>query len=111
MSNSSDLPASEPSQAPRRNRRLESFRALFNPLPDRVKAAAVSSFERFCNNPMHPSLRLHRLRETRKGRHRPDSFSVSVGSQYRALFFEDGDANLWYWIGTHADYDEFTGAT
>ena len=40
----------------------------------------------------------------------PGSFSVSVTMNYRAIFFLDGPVNVWYWIGTHADYDRFTGA-
>ena len=29
--------------------------------------------------------------------------------RYRAVYIVDGDANVWYWVGTHADYDRFTG--
>jgi hypothetical protein len=25
---------------------------------------------------------------------------------YRALAIEDGDAFVWFWIGTHAEYDQ-----
>ena len=30
--------------------------------------------------------------------------------QYRAIYATDEDGvNVWYWIGTHADYDVFVG--
>ena len=29
--------------------------------------------------------------------------------QYRAIYVEVGDTNVWYWIGTHAAYNHFTG--
>jgi hypothetical protein len=30
---------------------------------------------------------------------------VRVGLHYRALAVEDGDDLIWFWIGTHAQYD------
>jgi hypothetical protein len=30
--------------------------------------------------------------------------------QYRAIYVVDGDINVWYWIGSHADYDRFIGS-
>lgn len=32
-------------------------------------------------------------------------WSVRVGAHYRALGYEDPDGIVWFWIGTHADYD------
>ncbi len=33
-------------------------------------------------------------------------WSVGVGLRYRAPAVEEGDDGLvWFWIGTHADYD------
>jgi hypothetical protein len=34
---------------------------------------------------------------------------VRVGLHYRALGVEIKDGVLWFWIGTHADYDRMTG--
>jgi hypothetical protein len=33
--------------------------------------------------------------------------------RYRAIAFRDEteDVNVWYWIGTHADYNTFLGDT
>ena len=111
MSDRSDTAAATSPETARNNRRTAELRSLYDFLPNRVKAVAVSAFNRFCCNRKHPSLRLHRLKETSKGQHDPDTFSVSVGSQYRARYFEDGDTNVRYWIGSHADYDKFPGVT
>ena len=78
-------------------------------LPARVQKLATQVFERFCENPDHPSLRRHRLEDTDKGQHRTGSYSISISMQYRAIYVEDEDTNVWYWIGSHADYDTFTG--
>jgi len=32
-------------------------------------------------------------------------WSVRVGARYRALAFGVDEGFLWFWIGSHADYD------
>jgi len=32
-------------------------------------------------------------------------YSARVGLGYRALAVRDDDTVVWFWIGTHADYD------
>jgi hypothetical protein len=32
-------------------------------------------------------------------------WSVRVGLRYRALAVEGDDGLVWFWIGTHAEYD------
>jgi hypothetical protein len=36
----------------------------------------------------------------------PPIYSARVGIGYRAVGILDGDTVIWYWIGSHADYDE-----
>jgi hypothetical protein len=48
------------------------------------------------DDPKHPSLHLKKV----------DRFwAVRVGAHYRALAIEVDDGLLWFWIGSHADYD------
>ena len=35
-----------------------------------------------------------------------DFWSVRVGLQYRALVISEDDGISWFWIGSHADYDQ-----
>lgn len=93
----------------RRNVRTAPFRAMYERLPQRIQKLAVAAFRAFVANPDHPALRKHRLKDNDKGQHRLSSISVSVNMQYRAIYFADGDTNVWYWIGSHGDYDAFTG--
>lgn len=95
--------------ASRKNVRTASFHAMYERLPRDIHALAVAAFRAFVANPDHPALRRHRLKDTDRGQHRTGSFSVSVNRQYRAIYFEDGATNVWYWIGSHAGYDTFTG--
>src|SRR4051794_923827 len=94
----------------RRNVRTREFKALFDRLPEQVRRQAGLAYRAFLLNPDHPALRRHTLKDNDKGRHRKSSISVSINMQYRAIYVEDGDTNIWYWIGNHNDYDNFTGA-
>jgi len=92
-----------------RNRRTRGFRALFDELPKGIQQLAKFAFGLFLANPYHPSLRRHTLDDNRKGRHRCGSVSVSITMQYRAIYVEVDGVNVWYWVGTHAQYKVFTG--
>ncbi len=82
---------------------------MYAALPGSIQQAAIAAFAMFLLNPDHPGLRRHSLKTTRKGQHQPGSFSVRVTFGYRAIYFTNNGVNVWYWIGSHADYDAFTG--
>jgi hypothetical protein len=48
-------------------------------------------------------------RRPSKGRHQAGSWSVAVTMKYRAIYVPVGGVNVWYWIGTHNDYESFIG--
>ena len=70
-----------------------------------VRVAAIE----FDKDPTRKTFRFHQLKETSRGNHQPDSYSVSVNMSIRAIYVLDGDVKVWYWIGTHAEYNRFTG--
>jgi hypothetical protein len=76
------------------------FRELFAALPEQVRCDADAAYRRFKANPEHPSLRFHRVQA------RESVYSIRVGLHYRALALRQPDCWLWFWIGTHADYDK-----
>ena len=92
-----------------RNVRVSLFRFYFDELPQDIQKLATKAFKLFCVNPYHPSLRWHKLKDNKKGSHYPYSFSVSINMQYRAIYFVGNSTNVWYWVGTHAAYNQFTG--
>lgn len=69
-------------------------------LPELIQRRAVKAEEVFRENPLHPSLRLHRLHGRLVG-----SWSISVNMKIRILFTrqESGDI-VFYSIGRHAIY-------
>ena len=72
------------------------FWQAYEKLPANVRALADKNYALLKDNPQHPSLHFKRV-----GRF----WSVRVGLRYRALAVEAGDALVWFWIGSHADYD------
>jgi len=76
------------------------FWAAYERLPERVRALADRNFALLKADPQHPSLHFKRV-----GRY----WSASVGLRHRALAVEVEDGLLWFWIGSHADYDALIG--
>ncbi len=75
------------------------FRKALQQLPPHVRRQARIAYARFRENPGHPSLKFKQVHDTRP------IFSARVGLGYRALCVRDGEALIWLWIGSHADYD------
>ncbi len=96
------------SQSPR-SRWTHSFVVHVSGLPPHVQKLVVKAIGLWEANPKHRSLRLHPLKDTKKGRHATGSYSISLNMQYRALYVLDGAVAVWYWVGSHAEYDRFTG--
>jgi hypothetical protein len=76
------------------------FWDAYQSLPERIRGLADKNFELLKLNPKHPSLQFKKV-----GRF----WSVRVGLRYRALAVEVDDGLLWFWIGSHADYDAQIG--
>ncbi|MEZ0228708.1 MAG: hypothetical protein ACAI25_08795 [Planctomycetota bacterium] len=96
-----------------RSHRAKSFRDQLEKLPERVRDDVERLFPIFMRDPMHPMLENHPLKDSKKGRHKRRSHAVTVSGRYRALYVLDRDddgvlAAVWYWIGTHEDYNNFT---
>ena len=91
------------------NRTTRQFRHQYSNLPPKIQGLTKSACRFFHQDPQHPSLRHHHLDDKKSGSHAPDSYSVSITMQYRAIYVQERGVNIWYWIGTHAEYDRFTG--
>ena len=76
------------------------FWVAYRALPPSIRKPADANFELLKRDPRHPSLKFKRV-----GRY----WSARIGLRYRALAVEIDDAYLWFWIGSHADYDELIG--
>jgi hypothetical protein len=78
----------------------ERFRKCFKRLPDQVQQRAREAYKLFREHPNHPGLRFKRVHPTEP------IVSVRVGLGYRALGVQQDDHIVWFWIGSHAEYDK-----
>ena len=81
------------------SRTTKRFRKAFSELPKSVKESAKNSFKRWIKNPELESLRFKKIHTIKP------IYSVRVGRGWRALGVKEDDVMIWFWIGTHADYD------
>lgn len=79
-----------------RHRATARFWECYDALPQEVQRLADRCYELLRQDPQHPSLHFRQI-----GRF----WSARVGLHYRVLAVEDGDDLVWFWIGTHAEYD------
>ena len=82
------------------SRTVRSFREWFAVLPAPVQRQAREAYRLFLENPMHPGLHFKKVNPD------PPVYSARVGISYRAAGILDGDTVVWFWIGSHADYDK-----
>lgn len=72
------------------------FWAAYDALSPELKKLADANYALLKSDPRHPSLQFKKV-----GRF----WSVRIGLRYRALAAEVEGGYLWFWIGSHADYD------
>jgi hypothetical protein len=82
------------------SRTTRRFRELFGSLPAHVQQQAREAYRLFRQDPKLPGLRFKQVHPD------PPTYSARVGIGYRALGVLDGGTIVWFWIGSHADYDK-----
>jgi len=73
------------------------FWSCLRKLPKNIQQLAGKNFDLLKENPNHASLHLKRIRKY---------WSVRIGIKHRALAYEIDKNLVWFWIGTHAQYDK-----
>jgi hypothetical protein len=73
------------------------FWECYRKLPQNIQELADANFALLKENPAHPSLHFKKTGQYR---------SVRIGMHYRALAIEVPEGLLWFWIGSHSDYDK-----
>lgn len=82
-----------------KHRTLPRFWQHYRQLPEEVRRSADKSFELLKADPFHPSLHFKKVGGAR------NLWSARVGTHCRALGLDKPDGVVWFWIGTHAEYD------
>jgi mRNA-degrading endonuclease RelE of RelBE toxin-antitoxin system len=82
-----------------KSRTTAEFRKSFAALPKQVQDQTREAYRQFKENPSYPSLRFKKVH--------PELpiYSARISNNYRAVGQLDGDTVIWFWVGSHADYD------
>ncbi|HXB73973.1 MAG TPA: hypothetical protein VNY05_37385 [Candidatus Acidoferrales bacterium] len=81
------------------SRTTRRFWRLFSDLPTDAQREAKRAYRLFQANPAHPGLHFKKLEGE------DDIYSARIGLDYRALAVMKRDRVVWYWIGSHSEYD------
>jgi hypothetical protein len=82
------------------SRRSKSFVDLLAELSPEVAEQAKEACRVWSKNQSHPGLRFKKIQNLQ------DVWSVRVSRNYRAVGAKDGNTIVWFWIGSHAEYDQ-----
>ena len=77
----------------------KSFRALLSELPINIQEKANDAYLQFQQNPNHPSLRFKKVHSALP------IYSARITKNYRAVGQLDEDVAIWFWIGSHKEYE------
>ncbi len=69
----------------------------YRQLPLEVRKLADKNFKLLKADPKHPSLHFKKIDRL---------WSVRVGAHYRAPALDRSEGVVWFWIGSHAEYDK-----
>ena len=81
------------------SRTTRQFRRLFSELPFDAQRDAKRAYRLFQSNPAHPGLQFKKVEGEE------NIYSIRIGLEYRALAVMKKDRIVWYWIGSHSEYD------
>ena len=83
-----------------KSRATSKFWAAYSALPSVVQRRAIKQYQLWLANPRHPSVNFKKI-----GRY----WSARITDDYRALAVMADDTMIWFWIGTHAEYERVIG--
>ena len=76
------------------------FWKLYEALPPEIQRQAQAAYSKFEADPYNAGLRFKQVHEIKP------IFSVRISRDYRAVGIKNRDDIIWFWIGSHSDYDK-----
>ena len=78
----------------------ERFWKAYSKLPTHIRRKARETYRLWQENPGHPGLQFKQVHQTKP------IYSVRVSIGWRAVGVKENETMIWFWIGSHADYDK-----
>ena len=82
-----------------KSRITEKFIKMYRRLPNDVRTQARKAYRLFKENPHHPSLHFKLIHSTKP------IYSARINLDYRTIGMIEGDTIIWFWVGSHSEYD------
>jgi len=82
---------------------LPCFWHHYHQLPKEVQRLADKNYALLRVDPYHPSLHFKKVGKKKQ------LWSARVGDHYRTLGLDKSEGVIWFWIGTHAEYEKMLG--
>jgi len=76
------------------------FRDAFQKLPEHIRRKAKEAYRLFKQDPYHKSLKFKQVHPTKP------IYSVRIGRDHRAVGTKQDQEIIWFWIGSHEDYNK-----
>ena len=77
------------------------FRKLFADLPKQVEEQTRAAYRQFKEYLSYPSLRFKKVHQELP------IYCARISKSYRAVGQLDGGTVIWFWVGSHGEYDKF----
>lgn len=81
------------------SRTTERFRKSFENLPQKIQEDAKKVFKLWKSDPYLKNLKFKKIHD------KQNIYSVRIGISYRAIGLKEDNKVIWFWIGSHSDYD------
>lgn len=72
---------------------------MFANLPESVQEQTRKAYRQFKQDPSYPSLRFKKVHP------KLPIYSARINRNYRAICQLEEDTAIWFWVGSHAEYD------
>jgi hypothetical protein len=82
---------------------LPAFREKFARLPNNIQKQTQKAYRQWIKDRHHPGLQFKRIHKTKP------IYSVRISRSYRAIGLRKKDRVVWFWIGTHEEYNNLAG--
>ena len=82
----------------------ERFRRAYDRLPEHIQEQARKAYRIWKKDTSHPSVQFKQIHKNEP------IYSVRITLSYRALGVKDKNTIIWFWIGSHAEYDKLVAS-
>jgi mRNA-degrading endonuclease RelE of RelBE toxin-antitoxin system len=82
-----------------KSRTTTQFRKMFADLPEQVQEKTRKAYRQFKQDPSYPSLRFKKVHP------KLPIYSARINRDYRAVGQLEEDTVIWFWVGSHAEYN------